>query len=840
MAQSNQNIRVCARFRPQFAHETDKGGEVCVKVVDGRAALITQGNKNQQFSFDRVFDPLCDQKVVYEETVGHMVDELLSGFNCTILAYGQTGSGKTFTMQGAPTAMGIMPRLMKALFEKISEFPGDKAPEDMRFDVCLSYVEIYKGLIRDLLEQNKAKRQSQRLKIKHDFSSEGNGGVYLDGACEKYVHNHEEVLGWIDVGASNRKITGTKMNPESSRSHGLVIVKIHVYNVKNGSQRTAKLMMVDLAGSEAAKKTGATGNTLKEAQAINGDLTALGAVMNQLTTRTNAKPAYRSSKLTHLLADSLGGNCKTTLIVCASESSFNVTETISTLRFAKSAKKVKNKAIVNEEKSVAEYKEEIERLKKKVTNQKCIITALKKDLSRALEGHISNINDCMFKRIEAQLKKGEKIEQEKEEQVEEKEEQTEEPELRRSPSNQSLESMASTDSKLSNSDHPSHQSNESGGSAKTLPSDHHRTLTNTSLGSIGENELIVSKDQYEAFCEALERLGEVRNDFSELKLENHNYREKLVDKQAELDAFESKMEYETKKWSEKKISLRYKNEQLQRKNAELRERFQATAQSFEIEMSNMEAQHEAKIRDVRLAEQKRVDKFITEARDAFLNDSRLNASPHIYQKTSEQRLKLLSAENTQLRQAFQERNQEYVDWKLKAFKMEQGVKNMQRKMQFQHNEIKLLGEAKKEAQDIHYYNIKRFERELKKKEKEITSLKKKVQFLESCMDEDAQWIGRTTQALRGQFQNMNMWLRPRRAQVEEQDIPIPRLHSRGPSNVFAEMYTPDPAHVYRQPSIDFSHLYGPPNPAYQTPQGPFQGYERYQNPQAQNQFAEFI
>merc|ERR1719461_2376283 len=185
--------------------------------------------------------------------------------------------------------------------------------------------------------------------------------------------------------------------------------------------------------------------------------------------------------------------------------------------------------------------------------------------------------------------------------------------------------MASTDSKLSNSDHPSHQSNTSGGSARTLPSAHQRTMTNTSLGSIGENELIVSKDQYEQFCEALERLGEVRNDFSELKLENQRYRDKLVDKQAELDAFESKMEHETKKWTEKKISLRYKNEQLQRKNAELRERFQVTSQSFEIEMSNMEAQHEAKVSEVREAEQTRVDKFIAEARDAFLNDSRLNA-----------------------------------------------------------------------------------------------------------------------------------------------------------------------------------------------------------------------
>eukprot|EP00493_Phyllostaurus_siculus_P025641 UN25986 len=178
----------------------------------------------------------------------------------------------------------------------------------------------------------------------------------------------------IDFGAQNREMASTKMNPDSSRSHGIVIIMVQATS-KNGSTKKSKLMMVDLAGSEAVNKTGATGDTFKEAQAINGDLTALGTVMNQLTSRKGSKPSYRSSKLTHLLADSLGGNCKTTLIVCASESSYNVTETISTLRFAKSAKKVKNKAKVNQEKSVKEYKEEIEKLKKKVSSQASIITA---------------------------------------------------------------------------------------------------------------------------------------------------------------------------------------------------------------------------------------------------------------------------------------------------------------------------------------------------------------------------------------------------------------------------------------------------------------------------------
>lgn len=825
MAASNQNIRVCARFRPQFPHETEQGGVPCVQFLENKAALINQGNRRKiQFAFDRVFGPQCDQKTVYEETVGHMVDEVLHGYNCTILAYGQTGSGKTYTMQGTETARGLMPRLMKTLFEKIRDFPGDQSPGDVSFSVDLSYVEIYRGKIRDLLEENSKKRKQQKLKIRHDLSSTGSGGVYLEGAVEKAVCDHEEIMYWIECGAGNREIKTTAMNPESSRSHGVVIIILKAV-AKNGSQRTAKLMMVDLAGSEAAKKTGATGDTLKEAQAINGDLQALGAIMNQLTSRKGTNPSYRSSKLTHLLSDSLGGNCKTTLIVCASESSYNVIETVSTLRFGKSAKKVKNKAKVNEEKSVTEYKQEIERLKKKVGSQQSIIAALKNDVNRALAGKITDLSDCMYKRIE----RGEKVALAKDEEKEETDEH------RRSPSNQSLDSLASTDSKVSNFDNPL---SDSGTSSKNLIS-HQRTLTNTSLGSLGENELIVSKDQYEQFCEALERLGEidqVRKDFIELKTENQTFRDKLVDKQAEVDEVELKMEKESKKWTEKKISLRYKNETLQRKNASLRERLRLASQSFESTLYDMEKSHAAKLDTVRAEEKERVESFISEAREAFVNDSRFNSDPNTSLESQEQRLKFLSSENMQLRQVFQERNQEYVDWKLKAFKLEQGREALKRKVLFQHNELKLLAEAKKDAADIHYQNISSLERELKIKRKENSNLKKKIVQLEACIDDEAAWIGKTTQVIRGQFRNMNMRIRPKKyggMNILEQEIPQFN-HGRAPSNVFTPMYTPDPAHVYRQPSIDFLHNTFTPPVAFQTPQGIFQGYEQYQNPNMQN------
>jgi len=831
---SNQNIRVCARFRPQFAHETAKNGEPCVEILQNTTALLDltkppnnaqHGAKRVQYAFDRVFGPDVDQRTVYEETVGHMVDEVLNGYNCTILAYGQTGSGKTYTMQGNDAARGIMPRLAQTLFEKIRDFPAD----GVKFDVDLSYVEIYLGKIRDLLQADSKKRKKQKLSIKHDLSGKGCGGVYLDGALEQAVFNHEEVMAQIDFGAQNREMAATKMNAESSRSHGIVIIMVQATS-KNGSTKKSKLMMVDLAGSEAVNKTGATGDTFKEAQAINGDLTALGTIMNQLTSRKGSKPSYRSSKLTHLLADSLGGNCKTTLIVCASESSYNVTETISTLRFAKSAKKVKNKAKVNQEKSVKEYKEEIEKLKKKVSSQASIITALKQDLNRALAGKITDISECMFKRIE----KGEKVALKKEETKEE-----EQTEHRRSPSNVSLDSNASADSKASNA--LSENSVSDSGASLSGKGGHQRTFTNASLGSIGEDELVVSKEQYEKFCNALERIGEVRNDFSKLKVENQEFQDRLVDKHAEIEDLELKMEKASKKWTEKKITLRYKNETLQRKNEELRERVKIASTRFENIVGEMERNHAEKLREVRSEEQARVESFISDTRNAFANDVRFS-SGHGVSQQNEQRLKILSSENAQLRRVFEERNQEYVEWKLKAYKLEQFSEQQSRKVRFQHNEILCLAEAKAEAGKIYYRNMATLEKELKFKRRENSELRKKIVQLESCMDEEAAWIGKTTAAIRGQFRNMNMRIRPRKmreANILEQDLPQLNAHARAPSAVFTPMYTPDPTHIYRQPSMDFAQLYSRQN-TFQTPQGHFQGYEQFQNPTMQTRLPQYM
>ena len=167
---------------------------------------------------------------------------------------------------------------------------------------------------------------------------------------QTHTHTHTQT-----TGSGNRTVSGTNMNAVSSRSHGVFMLKLEQKHVETGSTKKSKLMMVDLAGSEKVGKTGATGQLLEEAKKINQSLSALGNVMKCLS-EGKAHVSYRDSVLTRLLSDSLGGNCKTTLLIAVSCSSYNALETISTCRFGTRAKKIKCKAKINAEKTAAEYK----------------------------------------------------------------------------------------------------------------------------------------------------------------------------------------------------------------------------------------------------------------------------------------------------------------------------------------------------------------------------------------------------------------------------------------------------------------------------------------------------
>ena len=107
----------------------------------------------KQFTFDAAYDQESVQKDLYLETFAPLVNSVLEGFNGTIFAYGQTGAGKTFTMEGVkgdPELEGVIPRSFHHIFDRISN-----APEDERYLVRASYLEIYQEEIRDLLSKVK-------------------------------------------------------------------------------------------------------------------------------------------------------------------------------------------------------------------------------------------------------------------------------------------------------------------------------------------------------------------------------------------------------------------------------------------------------------------------------------------------------------------------------------------------------------------------------------------------------------------------------------------------------------------------------------------------------------
>merc|ERR1719454_1157539 len=134
----------------------------------------------------------------------------------------------------------------------------------------------------------------------------------------------------------------------------------------------SEMNMVDLAGSERQSKTGATGDTLKEATKINMSLSALGNVISALVDSKTSFIPYRDSKLTRLLQDSLGGNTKTVMCACIGPVDYNYDETLSTLRYAYRAKSIKNKPKINEDPKDAmnrDSQDEIARLKMKLAQK---------------------------------------------------------------------------------------------------------------------------------------------------------------------------------------------------------------------------------------------------------------------------------------------------------------------------------------------------------------------------------------------------------------------------------------------------------------------------------------
>ncbi|KAL8696547.1 MAG: hypothetical protein Q9224_002739 [Gallowayella concinna] len=291
---------------------------------------------------------------------------------------------------------GVIPRICEDMFRRIIEFQKDK---NLTYTVEVSYLEIYNERVRDLLNPS----TKGNLKVREHPST----GPYVEDLAKLVVRSFPEIQQLMDEGNKARTVAATSMNDTSSRSHAvftlIVTQKRHDEETRMDTEKVAKISLVDLAGSERATSTGATGARLKEGAEINRSLSTLGRVIAALADlstgkkkNTSSMVPYRDSVLTWLLKDSLGGNSMTAMIAAISPADINFEETLSTLRYADSAKRIKNHAVVNEDpnaRMIRELKEELAQLRSKLSSGATIggIAAEQYSLDTPLDQQIVSI-----------------------------------------------------------------------------------------------------------------------------------------------------------------------------------------------------------------------------------------------------------------------------------------------------------------------------------------------------------------------------------------------------------------------------------------------------------------
>ena len=354
------SFQVTTRVRPFTPLEISKGTDLCIDMTSTQTLIRTTSNEIKKFNFDYNFwshsgfkktengeligennnSDYCCQKKVYEIIGKPILENFIRGYNCCLFSYGQTGSGKSYSMIGNKENPGIVPLVFENVFFCLKN-------SDLDFELMISMVEIYNEKVHDLFCE---KRTFRGLAIRE----KKNSGIYIEGLKKFNVNNYDEFKKIIEKGNTNRTIASTQMNLTSSRAHTIITLECKKTVINSGKKETifSSINLVDLAGSEKMAKSQKKTERFKEGCSINKSLSVLGKIISILSKKEQNKQKnlyipFRDSKLTRILQNALGGNSKTFMICTLSPSMENYDESLSTLRYAERAKKIKCNAIIN-------------------------------------------------------------------------------------------------------------------------------------------------------------------------------------------------------------------------------------------------------------------------------------------------------------------------------------------------------------------------------------------------------------------------------------------------------------------------------------------------------------
>ena len=403
MQQGISNIMVSVRLRPLSKKESEVDNRSLVHVLDNNLVVLLDPtadlnipedsfrqnrSREKKYAFDLAFDMSATQEIIFEKTTKFLIEGVANGYNATVFAYGATGAGKTHTMIGDSERPGLMLSIFQEIFSCI-----DQLSLERQYQVKLSYLEIYNEEVRDLFSSS-----LDHLDIREDQIK----GITIAGLSELMVTSSKEVVNCIRNGNKRRTCEPTMANETSSRSHAVLQISVEYRDKACGIEAeviSGKLSLIDLAGSERASTTKNRGIRLLEGANINKSLLALGNCINALCENSEKGSKiyipYRDSKLTRLLKDSLGGNCRTVMIACISPAYSSFEDTHNTLTYANRAKNIQTNVqrnIVNVQYHIAKYTSIISQLRKEVTELRSQLHSKRNIPSTNIEKYLIVLN----------------------------------------------------------------------------------------------------------------------------------------------------------------------------------------------------------------------------------------------------------------------------------------------------------------------------------------------------------------------------------------------------------------------------------------------------------------